>query len=112
MSNILQLNQPQVLSGLGTMTITSLNPGLYYANVQLTEVPPSGVTIVVNYNGSPVFTAPVLAPTQIAQQFKYSPIVVSATTDTITVVLSSSAAIDNLPNSNNVKSTITIGQGF
>ena len=110
MSNILQLNQDQPLVGLGTMTYTIPTAGLYFVRVQLTEVPPTGLSVVINQNGTPIFTAPTITPTQIAQQFKYSPIV-AAVNDVITVVLSSSAAIDNLPNSNNVKSIITIGQG-
>ena len=74
MSNALILNQPQVMVGLGTMTYTVPTGagGAYNVSVQLTEVPPSGLSVVVNDNGSPIFTAPTLSPTQIAQQFKYS----------------------------------------
>jgi len=104
----LVLNQPQVFVGLGTLTYTVATTGNYNVQVQLSEVPPSGLSVVVNKNGSPIFTAPTLTPTQIAQQFKTS--FQSSATDSITVVLSSSTAIDEQLNT--VKSVITIGQGF
>jgi len=107
MSNILILNQPFVNVGLPTMTYTIPTTGLYSVLVQLTEVPVSTLSVVVNQNGSPIFTAPTITPTQIAQQFKIP--VVGTATDTISVVVSSSAATDKQLNS--VKTTITIQQG-
>ncbi len=110
MSNILILNQNQITCGLNTMTYTvpSGADGAYNVAVQSTEIPPSGISIVVNKNGSPVLTAPTLSPTQNAIQFKLSLLLAAA--DVITVVLSSSAAIDNQLNS--VKTNVSIGQGF
>lgn len=108
MANTLFINKPYVNVGLDTMTHTVLNSTIYSVQVQLTEVPPSGLSVVVNQNGSPVFTAPALSPTQIAQQFK---IAINCTAgDVITVVLSSSSAIDQQLNT--VKSTISIQQGM
>jgi hypothetical protein len=107
MAETLLLNQPFVTSGLDTLNYTVPSAGLYYVNVQLTEVPPSGLSVVVNQNGSPVFTSPALSPTQIAQQFKYAQAYAAA--DAISVVISSASAVDSVIN--NVKSTITVGQG-
>lgn len=67
----------------------------------------SGLTVVVNQNGSPIYTAPALAPTQGSLKFKFS---FSATAaDAITVVLSSSVTSDKVLNG--LVSTTTIGQG-
>jgi hypothetical protein len=109
MSNpILILDKPQPFVGLGTLTYTIATASLYNVRAQITEIPPSGLSVVIKQNGSTIFTSPVLTPTQVAQQFKYSPIV-GAVNDVITVVLASASAIDS--GLNNVKSTITIGQG-
>lgn len=114
MAEVLILNQPQVTCGLttGTDTLTYTVPsgagGLYYVAVQFTEVPPSGISVIVKQGSSTVFTAPSVSPTQIAQQFKYSQIFAAA--DVISVVLSSSSAIDKV--ANNVKATVAVGQGM
>lgn len=108
MANTLILDKPYVNIGLDTMTYTILQAVPYSVRVQLTEVPPSGLSVVINNNGSPIFTAPALSPTQIAQQFKVG--FLPAVNDVITVVLSSAVAIDAALNS--VKSTISITQGF
>lgn len=108
MSNILLLNKPYVNVGLGTMTHTILSAGLYNVSVQCTETPPSGLVIVVNQNGSPVYTAPIITPTQGALQFKTE--LNCALNDVITVVLSSSSAIDNALNT--VKTSIALVQGI
>lgn len=107
MSNLLPLNGSYPLVGPGTLTYTIPVTGLYNVHVDLTEIPPSGISVVVNNNASPVYTADALTPTQSAQQFKYSFSAVAA--DVITVVLASSAAGDNLLNT--VKSITSIGQG-
>lgn len=108
MANILLINQPFVFCGLGTLSYTIPSTDLYNVHVELSEVPPSGLSVVVNVAGSPVFTAPVITPTQGGQQFKFSKQFTAA--DAVTVVLASSQAIDQQLNT--VKSTITIGQGY
>lgn len=107
MANILLLNQPQVGIGLQTQTFTVPTTGTYSVSVQLSEIPPSGLSVVVNKDGSPVFTAPVITPTQIAQQFKVGFEATAA--QVITVVFSSAEAVDAELNS--VKSITTIMQG-
>lgn len=108
MSNILILNQSFVSVGLGTLTYTIPAAGLYNVKCDLTEVPPSGISVVVNLNGSPIYTVSSLPTTQSAFQFKTRPIS-CALNDVVTVVLSSSAAVDNQLNT--VKSIVSIGQG-
>lgn len=108
MANILILNQTFVTVGLGTLTFTVRAAGDYNVKVDLTENPPSGLTISVNKNTVSQFTSPVITPTQSAQQFKvYLPQL--AINDVIDVVLSSASAIDSQLNT--VKSNISIGQG-
>lgn len=107
MSQILNLNSPFMLTGLDTLTFTIPSTGLYSVQVQSTEVPPSGIVIVVKQNGSTVYTAPTLTPTQGAVQFRQ--VFNFTAADAIQVVLSSGSAIDSV--ANNVKSTIYIQQG-
>jgi hypothetical protein len=109
MSNILILNVPRVDVGLQTATYTvpTGGAGLYNIAAQITEIPPSGLSVVVNKNASPVYTAPTITPTQSALQFKTS--LPLADADVVTVVLSSSQPNDKLLNS--VKSNLALGQG-
>lgn len=107
-SAILLQNIPFVTVGLGTYSYTTPSAGVYWLRLTSTEVPPSGISIVVNQNGSPIFTAPALSPTQGAIQFSLLNILCAAA-DSITIVLSSSNASDNMLNT--VKTTVSIGNG-
>ncbi len=83
-------------------------PPAYGSNETMGSPVSSGVSIVVNDNGTPIFTAPTLSATQSAQQFKYS---FQATSGhSITVVLASSTASDK--GLSGVTSITSIGQGF
>lgn len=108
MANILLLNQPFVSVGLGSFTFTIPSDGIYNVQCQLTEVPPSGLVVAITQNAGNIFTSPVITPTQIAQQFKTK--VVGVAADAIVVTLSSAQAID--AGLNNVKATVTLGQGM
>ena len=110
MSNILILNTPRVDVGLTTSTypVPTGGAGIYNVAVQLSEVPVSGLTIVVNQNGSPIFTTPVITPTQIAQQFKTS--FLCADADVITVVASSANAVDSQLNTVKINTSIALGE--
>lgn len=108
MSNILILDEPRVDVGLVTDTYTVATTGLYNLEAQITEIPPSGLSIVVNQNGSPIYTAPTLTPTQSAIQFKVD---INATAaDVITLVLSSTNTNDEMLNS--VKTNVAITKGY
>lgn len=110
MANTLLINQPFLLAGLPTWTYTvpTGGAGPYSVHVESTEGPSSGVSILVKKNGSTVYTADALTPTQGAIQFKFALLLAAA--DVLTVVMASSSAVDNQLNS--VKSTCTIQQGF
>jgi hypothetical protein len=107
MANFLIKDTPFVFCGLGTLTYTIPAPGIYNVSVQSTETPPTGLSIVVNVNGSPVYTAPVITPSQSAIQFKKDfPALLN---DVVTVVLASSAPVDLQLNT--LKTTISCGNG-
>lgn len=107
MANTLKVEQSNVLDGLGTWTHTALKNSMYYCEVRLTEVPASSVSIVINQNGSPVATS--TAPAA-AQQVVTLQIIMNCTiNDVITVVISSSAPIDQQLNT--VKSIVTLRVG-
>lgn len=136
MSLVLFLNQPQESVGLPTYTFTipaasAAYPfggaGEYTVKVQLnvtnsligagagsdvgyTYPAPvsSGVSYVVNQNGSPVYTSPPITPAQIALQSATT--ILCAVSDVITVVFSSSQAID--AQLNTVKEIVSINQGL
>lgn len=109
MSNTLFLNVPRVDVGLPTATYTvpTGGAGVYTVRFEATEVPPSGLTVLVKKGASTVFTAPAVTPTQSALQFKFSTLYADA--DVITVVLSSAETVDAALN--NVKTNVSIELG-
>lgn len=76
--------------------------------VTTTEVPPSGISILVKKGGVTQYTADTLSPTQGGAKFRFS--ILLADADVLTVVMASSVAVDN--KMNNVKTTVSIMQGF
>jgi hypothetical protein len=100
---------PTVMEGLNTYTytVTAAAAGLHYVKVRATEQTPSGLSIVINLNGSPLATSPAPTATQIHSEIQVLNFVCVAS-DVITVVVSSAAAIDALRNT--VKTTITLGK--
>ncbi len=114
MAETLFINKPFVsanlTSGTDTLnyTVPSGGAGIYTVKVDLTEVPVSGISIVVKQGASTRFTAPTISPTQIGQKFKFTYLYADA--DVIGVVISSSTAIDKV--ANNVKAIVTIQQGL
>jgi hypothetical protein len=114
MAEVLFVNVPQVTAGLtsGTDTLTYTIPSgagmIYTASVDVTNPPATGLSIVVQQNGTPVFTAAVEGQTQTAQKFRYSQLYTAA--DVISVVLSSSTASDKVMQA--VKAIVTVRQGL
>lgn len=109
MANYLILNQNYIQDGLGTLSYIVPADGTYNVASAFTMNAPSSLVVLVKKNGSTVFTAPSIAsPSQSSMQFKTDIQCVAA--DVITVVYSSSAAIDNQLNS--VQSVLSIGQGM
>jgi hypothetical protein len=137
MNPILILNQPQVFTGLGTLTYkvpatqsTGYPTATGYNVIVQTTVPtaaasgdgagsnasaPSGpavtssLVITITQNGSTIYTSPTLTPTQRAQQLKYS--FLCAIGDVINVVLSSSNTNDTMLNTL-LKTEVAFNQGL
>jgi hypothetical protein len=99
--------QSNIFTGLGTWTYTASVAGLYDVSAVASVLPPSGLSIVVNQNGSPVATsnAPASAQQSVSAQVLDLNVAVS---DIITVVLTSSTQSDTLPNA--LKTLITLNQ--
>jgi hypothetical protein len=105
MSLGLKGTQANTEAGLGTWFYNVPEAGIYIISVGTTVVPPSSLIITINQNGTPAATSP--SPT-IYQDYIFleSGGINCATNDVLTVVLTSSAAIDN--QLQNVKSLINI----
>lgn len=108
MPNTLKDTQTTIIVGLGTWTYTVVTAGLYFVDATASENPPSGLSIVINQNGSPVATS--TAPSVPQQTIGIQKLFPCAASDVITVVLTSSAANDNQLNT--VKTLINLRQGF
>lgn len=83
-------------------------PPAYGSNQTSGAITSSGLSLLVKKNGSTIYTLPSFGPYQIAQQFKTD--VQCASSDVITVVLSSSTTSDE--GLSGVQSVVSIGQGY
>ncbi len=115
------LNNSTVMAGINTGSFTVVTAGAYvcefksFIPYKASGMPggsdvttgASGLSVVVNLNGSPVLTVDTPAPNQPLMGGKVAMLCVA--TDVITVVLTSSAAADNQPNA--VKTVINLYQG-
>lgn len=95
------------IEGLNTGTFTVVNPGYYSVQCKSTIQPGSGLQIVINKNGSAQVTngSPSASQQSIAANAKFY----CAAADVITIVLTSSSAVDAAPNA--VKSIMNIYYG-
>lgn len=128
MANAFQVNTSTVVAGLGTQTYTvpaGVATQLYTCSVRFTvpyrasgmpgdstsTVGQSGLQIVVNKNGSPILTVGGAAtnPTPTQPTIGGSVQTSLAAADVVTVVLSSSNAVDAVANA--IKGTINFYQG-
>jgi hypothetical protein len=107
MANTLVQEQPQIFSGLGTLSFTVPSTGQYFVSCQTTENPVSGLSIVVNQNGSAKYTSPTITATQEALQF--FTVLQCTAADAITVVITGNSGNDALYNT--VKTSVAIGSG-
>lgn len=105
----MMLNRPCGSSGLSTDTHKILVAGLYSLYVSSTELPPSGLVITLSQSGSVTVsvntpsTSPLQQVVNINHQFN------CAVGDILSVVLTSSAPLDQPPNM--IKTTINLRQG-
>jgi hypothetical protein len=93
MSLGLKDTESNIEMGLNTFTYTVLVAGIYNFIIQSSLLPPSGLSIVINQNGSPVATSAAPTATQSHVELE-APGVNCAVNDVITFVLTSSVALD------------------
>lgn len=125
MTNSIQVNESSVFAGLGTATFTVVTAGLY--TVAFTTTIPSveaggpgdstttaggsALSVVINQDtgGGPVAKLTVASPSPYQRSTGGKVVLQCAAADVITVVLSSSAAVDKAANA--VKTIINLYQG-
>src|ERR1700685_199064 len=106
-TTITGIGQSKVICALDTYTHTALASAPYFVGIALSEVPPSGVSIQIQHNGSPVITSAAPSSTQGIVSLQAN--IVCAASDTLSVVVSSSSLIDS--GLNVLKGILTIHQG-
>lgn len=99
--------QTQVISNLDTYNYTVNTAGMHVASIQLTEVPMSGISIVIKNNSSTVATS--TTPTDVQSTINLSVTINAAVNDIIGFVLTSSTPIDNQLNT--IKAIINVHKG-
>lgn len=106
----MQLNQPCAASGLSTDTFKVGAAGIYSLYVNSTVQTPSGITITLSQSGSQSssYSSPIASAqtNHVEANTKFN----CAIGDVISVVVSSSAPIDQPPNL--IKSVINLRQGL
>lgn len=103
MSLTLIQNVPQISVGLVTYTFTIPASGMYTVHFEATEIPPTGLVVLVKQGSTTRFTMPTPGQTQSQEKFDFS--YLFAATDVVTVVMTGSGN-DTLYNS--VKSICSI----
>jgi hypothetical protein len=99
--------QAKVLSNLDTYNHTTLLTSMYKVVVQATEIPPSGLEIVIQQNGTPMATAALPAATQSHVELQVR---LNCTAgDVISTILSSASITDT--DLNTVRATLAITAG-
>lgn len=88
----LKTDMQTVGTGLGTWTITVPTLGIYHASCFLTEVPPTGVSVAINQNGSNIITTGTLNPN--ATEYNIDCFIRCAASDVINIVVTSSSSPD------------------
>ena len=93
--------------GLDTYTHTAATTGIYTVEVRVTEVPPSGLSVLIKQGSSTVATA--VSPRTQQGNINVRAVINATQGDVLSVVVSSSSAIDQ--QLNNVKTEINLRQG-
>ena len=99
---------PFVGTGIGTYNFTLATTGPHIAQILLSCVPTSGLSVVVKQNGTTIFTSTALTATQ--NHFEVKVPINGMAADAISVVIASSTAIDQAPQT--VKSIVTVSGGM
>lgn len=105
---MLRINSTQSVTGLDTWEFdaTAASPLFVFASV--TDVPPSGVAITINLNGSPVGVSPSVATSKQAVSAHAQMTV--APGDVVTVVVSASGSLMNDSILNTIRTMIRLDQ--
>lgn len=104
---ISKISRSQVISSLDTYNHTALANSMYMVNVQMNEIPPSGLSIAIKQNGTTKVTS--IAPAAAQSAISVQIVLNCSVNDIIGVVVSSANASDT--GRNVVKGLINIHQG-
>lgn len=85
----------KVISNLDTYNYTVLSAGMHVAGLAISEIPPSGITITIQLNGSTV--ASTSAPNLAQQIVQLKTTMNCAINDVISIIVASSSASDQGP---------------
>ena len=96
------------ISNLDTYQHTTKLASLYTVSIQLNEIPPSGMSIVIKQNGTTMATS--LAPSAVQSHIELSKLLNCAIGDVLQVVISSSSLSDTGPNAIKALLNIRVGQ--
>jgi hypothetical protein len=105
---ISRIDQSVTVDGAGTWTHLTKNTGMYFVGVELTEIPPSSISISITNNGTQIasFSSPAPAQSAINLQVIAN---VTAIGNPLAVTISSSNSQELQLNT--IKSTITMRLG-
>lgn len=104
---ITRIDQSKVISNLDTYNHTTLAAGMYTVSIQVSEIPPSGVTLSIKQNSSTIASVSVPAAAQQLTQLRV--VINCAISDVLGVVIASSTAREAGPNQ--IKGILNIHQG-
>lgn len=104
----LKTDMQTVGTGLGTWTITVPTLGVYHASCFLTEVPPTGISVAIQQNGSSVIATGALNPN--ATVYNLDCFIDCAVGDIINIVVTSATTPDlSVPT---IKSVMNVRAGI
>jgi hypothetical protein len=107
-TTITGIGQSKVLSNLDTYTHTVGLNSMYTVEIKVTEQPPSGLTVQIQKNGTPIVTA--ASPAASQNHIELRTILNCVVSDTISAVLSSSTPGDE--NINAIRAILKITPGL
>lgn len=107
-TTITGIGQTKILTNLDTYVHTALATNFYFVGLTLSEVPPSGLSIVIKQNSTTIVTS--AAPSSTQQTISLQTVLACAVNDTISVIISSTTPTESNPNS--FKGILKINQGI
>lgn len=105
---ITKISQAKVINRLDTYNHTALTTGLYTVSVVMTEIPPSGISIAIQKNGSTQATS--VSPSATQNEIQMSLVMNLVPTDLISVVITSGSVADTQLNT--IKGILNIRTGM